>query len=333
MRTSDFDFPLPKDLIASTPLAERDASRLMVLPPVGEALHRTFRDLPDFLRAGDLLVLNRTRVLPYRLRGIRDDGEEADVLLVRPLGKDRWDVLTRGRYRGPVRVSDRLGLELEDGRTAKLQFEGDLAELLWAEGEMPLPPYIRRRGTDLDKERYQTVYARDPGSIAAPTAGLHFTPALLDVLRGRGVLVRFLTLHVGRGTFVPVRAERVEEHDMEPEEFAMGEDLLAEVRARTGRIVTVGTTATRALEAVMTGRYRAREGRNGTLRGSTDIFIHPGYRFQAVDGIVTNFHLPRSTPLLLAAALAGRERLLHAYGEAVRDRYRFFSYGDAMLIL
>jgi S-adenosylmethionine:tRNA ribosyltransferase-isomerase len=333
MRISDFDFPLSEDLIASTPLPERDASRLMVLPPEGVPLHRTFRDLPDFLRAGDLLVLNRTRVLPCRLRGMRDDGGEADVLLVRPLGEDRWEVLTRGRYRGWVRVSDRLDFELEGGGTARLRFEGDLTELLWAQGEMPLPPYLRRRGTNLDKERYQTVYARDHGSIAAPTAGLHFTPSLLEGLRKQGVHVRFLTLHVGRGTFVPVRVERVEEHAMEPEEFAVSEDLMTEVRARTGRLVTVGTTATRALEAVMTGRYSAREGRNGTLRGSTDLFIHPGYRFRAVDGIITNFHLPRSTPLLLAAALAGRRRLLRAYEEARRERYRFFSYGDAMLIL
>lgn len=337
MKTEDFDFTLPPALIAERPLERRDASRLLVLRKNGRRHHGRFSDLPGYLRRGDMLLLNDTRVLPVRLTGRKPDGRELDILLVRNLSRSgsgaRWEILSRGRYSGPLEISDGLQAEVRGGRQAELFFEGDLRDALWKHGEMPLPPYIKRKASPLDKKRYQTVYAKVDGSIAAPTAGLHFTKRLLSELGRKGVLVRRLTLHVGRGTFAPVRAEDIKNHRMEEESFEINARLIEEIQLLRGRLVCVGTTTTRAVEGFLSGRYRACDGGNGTLKGSTDIFIHPGYSFRAVRGLLTNFHLPRSTPLMLASALAGRENLLDAYQEAVLSAYRFFSYGDAMLIV
>ena len=375
----DFSFPLPEDLIALRPAPRRDGARLMVLEEGGKIEHRRFHDLPQYLREGDMLLLNDSRVLPVRLAGRKKTGGRLEVLLVKKIGAEEekteksasegelWEVLYRGRYAGRLKISDDLELELEGGaaegkadgaeagpRTARVFCRGDFFDVLSKCGAMPLPPYIKRPPDESDKERYQTVYCRGRGvaevlspgvfgSIAAPTAGLHFTPELLDRLRAGGVLVRSLTLHVGRGTFMPVKCREVGEHRMEREYFEFGRSLIDEineVRRAGGRLCAVGTTTTRTIEGYFSGRCRLAPAgekngpaQNGKIAGSTDIFIHPGYRFQAVDMLVTNFHLPRSTPLMLASALAGRTALLSAYNNAVLSGYRFFSYGDAMLIL
>jgi len=332
MRVSDFDFELPESRIALRPADKRDSSRLMVLRPGGEIHHRHFRDLPEYLGEGDMLLLNRTKVTPARLTGKKPGGGRLDMLLVRSMGDDRWEILSRGRYTGPLEISPALRAEIENGRTARLIYGGDLETILWEAGQMPLPPYIKREPDSEDKERYQTVYARDPGSIAAPTAGLHFTEKLLGEIEKKGAAVRCLTLHVGTGTFTPIRADEVEGHKMAPEHFEVERSLFNEISSLKGRLVAVGTTTTRAIEGLLSGRCLVSENGN-TLKGTTDIFIYPGYRFRAVSSLLTNFHLPRSTPLMLAAALAGRRKLLESYAEAVREGYRFFSYGDAMLIL
>ncbi len=334
MTLSAFDFQLPESRIALRPAPERDASRLMVLPREGKPLHRSFRDIKDFLEEGDMLLLNRTRVLPARLFGRKPDGSLLEITLARDLGGSTWEILSRGRYSGPVEISPELRADIEGGRTARLRCDGDLDEILWRIGSMPLPPYIKRLPDGEDKERYQTVYARDPGSIAAPTAGLHITEGLLKKLEDKGVLIRYLTLHVGPGTFTPVRVEELRNHVMAEEYFEVERTLLDEIRALKGRLVAVGTTATRAIEGLMSGRFTPSENGSGeVIKGWTDIFIYPGYRFRAVKALLTNFHLPRSTPLMLTAALAGREKLLKSYEEALGEGYRFFSYGDAMLIL
>lgn len=332
MKVSDFDFELPESRIALKPAERRDSSRLMVLLPDGGLHHRSFSDLPEYLDEGDMLLLNRTKVTPVRLAGTKPGGGKLEILLVRNLGDDRWEIMSRGKYSGPLEISPALSAEIEDGKTARLIYEGELECVLWETGRMPLPPYIKREPDEEDKERYQTVYARKAGSIAAPTAGLHFTEELLESIERRGVLVRYLTLHVGTGTFTPIRTENVEDHLMDSEHFEMEKSLLEEIRRLRGRLVAVGTTTTRAIEGFLSGQSAISEDGN-SLKGSTDMFIYPGYRFRAVSALVTNFHLPRSTPLMLASALAGRPRLLDSYREAVREGYRFFSYGDAMLIL
>ncbi len=333
MKTSEFDFPLPADLIAERPLKRRDGSRLLVLGRDGSVKHRRFYDLPGFLQSGDMLLLNNTRVMPARLRGRKRNGRELEILLTRNVSGRKWEIMSRGRYTGPLEISGAFRAEIYRGETAELHHEGDLGDVLREAGEMPLPPYIRRRAGELDRERYQTVYAEHEGSIAAPTAGLHFTKGLLKKLEEKGVLIRYLTLHVGRGTFTPIRAERLEEHRMEEEAFEMPSSLADEIRSLKGSLIAVGTTTTRAVEGFMSNRFApsAASG-NGVVRGGTDIFIRPGYRFRAVSGLLTNFHLPRSTPLMLASALSGGKNLLRAYAEAVDRSYRFFSYGDAMLI-
>lgn len=341
MKVADFDFELPPERIAQTPIEPRDASRLMVLHrDSGELEHRIFRDLPRYLRTGDALVLNDTRVIPARLIGEREGtGGRVEVLLLHPTGPDTWETLVRpgrkarpgqrllfggGRLRAEVQ-----GLTPAGGRAVRFTYEGRFEDVLEELGRVPLPPYIR---TELeDPGRYQTVYARDPGSAAAPTAGLHFTPRLLEEIAGLGVEIVYLTLHVGLGTFRPVQVEDVEEHVMHAEYYRVTEEAAARLnaaRARGGRIIPVGTTALRTLETVADEAGVIRPG-----SGWTDIFIYPGYRFKATDALVTNFHLPRSTLLMLVSALAGRERILAAYREAVRLGYRFFSFGDAMLIL
>lgn len=344
MRTSDFDFHLPKGLIAQSPPPRRDSSRLLVMGP-GEVLsHERFGSLHEHLGSGDMLVMNRTRVTPVRLTGKKPSGAELQILLVRDLGDGKWEIMSRGSYTGPLDISPSLGAEISNGQTARLLHKGELVDILWDVGQMPLPPYIRRRPDETDKERYQTVYATEDGSIAAPTAGLHFTPELIGQLMEKGVKVRYITLHVGRGTFVPIRAGQLSQHRMEAEEFEIERTVLEEIKEHRGRLIAVGTTTTRALEAFFSGHYtdinangpeaRANAGnRNGSVRGTTDIFIYPGYEFRAVSGLLTNFHLPGSTPLMLASALAGHQRLMEAYAEAIGENYRFFSYGDAMLIL
>jgi S-adenosylmethionine:tRNA ribosyltransferase-isomerase len=343
MDVSEFDFHLPEELIAQSPPPRRADSRLMVLDrETGELEHRRFSDLTEYLRPGDVLVINDTRVRPARLIGMKKEtGGRVEILLLKPLGEDRWEVLAKPARRlkpentvlfgnGELRAVVEGESDVAGGRIVRLTYEAeDLEALLERLGEMPLPPYIRKRLED--PERYQTVYARAVGSAAAPTAGLHFTPELLEEIRGKGVDIASVTLHVGLGTFRPVTAERVEEHRMHAEYYEVDEEAAERIRAarkRGGRVVAVGTTSVRTLETVA--------GLHGEIvpaKGWTDIFIYPGYRFRAVDALITNFHLPRSTLLMLVSAFASRRQILAAYEEAVNRRYRFFSFGDAMLIL
>ena len=336
---ADFDYDYPEELIAAAPAEPRDSSRLLVLNRAGGALeHATFRDLPRFLAAGDCLVLNRTKVLPCRLVGRKSTGGKADLLLVRELGPASWTALASGFKAGQV-------LEFPAGMTARVEgvtpegeyrltfASADVRPYLAEHGLPPLPPYIAKKRTASrdDAARYQTVYARDEGSIAAPTAGLHFTPELLKTLAAGGVRTAWVTLHVGRGTFRPIQGEDADAHVMLAERYevdASEAEALRATRARGGRLVAVGTTATRTLETLAAGPGGLEAG-----SGETSIYIRPGHVFRAVDALLTNFHLPRSTPLMLASAFAGRERLLAAYREAVARRYRLFSFGDATLIL
>jgi S-adenosylmethionine:tRNA ribosyltransferase-isomerase len=342
MKVDLFDFYLPEELIAQTPLPNREASRLMVLDKkTGETKHETFRSILSYLKEGDCLVLNDTRVLPARLYGEKEDtGANIEVLLLKQLEGDRWETLVKPAKRvkagttisfGDGRLKATCIDTLEHGgRVLEFEYDGVFYEVLDSLGEMPLPPYIKEQLDD--RERYQTVYARERGSAAAPTAGLHFTEQLLEDIRAKGVHIAFITLHVGLGTFRPVSVENVEEHDMHAEFYQMTEGtarLLNEVKQKGGRIIAVGTTSTRTLETIASRH-------NGTFvseSGWTDIFIYPGYEFKAIDGMVTNFHLPKSTLIMLVSALAGRENVLRAYEEAVKERYRFFSFGDAMLII
>jgi len=333
-----FHFDLPRELIAQTPLPRRVDSRLLRLSLAGGQLtdHR-FAELPGLLDAGDLLVFNDTRVIPARLFGRKESGGRAEVMVERLLS-DR-ECLAQLRVSKPLKTGmailledgSRLVMQGREGEFVRLHLErGTLHEVLQAVGHIPLPPYIRREDTAQDAERYQTVFARRPGAVAAPTAGLHFDEDLLAALDDRGIERAWVTLHVGAGTFQPVRSEEIEDHRMHAEYLEVSQAACAAVeRARTrgGRVIAVGTTAVRALETAARG---------DTLRpfsGDTRIFIYPGYRFRAIDGLITNFHLPESTLLMLVCALAGMDRTLAAYGHAVRARYRFFSYGDAMLIL
>ncbi len=339
---SDFDFDLPPELIAQAPLPERDASRLLVLPRrEGPVAHRHIRDLPQLLQPGDLLIANDARVIPARLQGKkRGTGGKVELLLVEPQSEGSADWLALAGSSKPLRAGAVVevasaAFEVREVRgggevVVRAPFAGEaLHAFLERAGAVPLPPYIERAPDAADRERYQTVFAQKPGAIAAPTAGLHFTPRLLEALAARGVQLQKLTLHVGPGTFLPVRGERTEEHRMHRERYEIPE-ALAEAHARTrdggGRVIALGTTALRALEAAFDGE-RLRTG-----QGATDIFITPGYTFRAIDGLLTNFHLPKSTLVMLVAAFAGLPRVLAAYREAVAERYRFFSYGDAMLI-
>lgn len=339
MKTFDFMYDLPERLIAQTPLQRRDGSRLLVLDKgTGEMEHRHFYDLPSYLRPGDCMVLNDSRVIPARLIGTRPTGGATEVVLLRDLGEGRWECLTRPgrkmRVGAQVRFGDgeltgRVEQVLPNGdRVIRFTYQGIFLEVLERLGRVPLPPYIKEQLDD--PERYQTVYSAHPGSAAAPTAGLHFTNELLDKIRAMGVDVRFVTLHVGLGTFRPVKAENVEDHDMHSEFCTVPPETAEAVnraKAAGGRVVSVGTTSCRTLESFT--------GEDGVLRaesGWTDIFIYPGYKFKCIDALVTNFHLPGSTLVMLVSALAGRENILNAYAEAVRREYRFFSFGDAMFI-
>jgi S-adenosylmethionine:tRNA ribosyltransferase-isomerase len=360
MLTSDFDFELPQELIAQSPAAERDQSRLLVLYRDSERIeHRRFRDLVEYLTPGDLLVLNNSRVMPARLAGKnRRTGGEFEILLLETQARNDWWCMLRPGKR--ARVGTEIALQDRHGNaspvhavvTAKneeghcrLQFYGtdDITAQLNAMGRVPLPPYIRRidpteAESETDRDRYQTVYARETGSVAAPTAGLHFTEALLGEIRSRGIGVVEVTLHVGLGTFAPVKTEVVADHPMHAEHYFLSEEAVravVETRRRGGSVVAVGTTSVRVLESAAAEH----DGRLTAGEGSTNLFIYPPYKFQIVDALLTNFHVPRSTLLMLVSAFAapddthGRERILSAYAEAVRERYRFFSYGDAMLLL
>jgi S-adenosylmethionine:tRNA ribosyltransferase-isomerase len=346
MELSELDFALPEELIAQAPVEPRGASRLLLLPrPGGPARHLRFDDLPDLLAPGDLLVLNDSAVIPARLLGQKSSGGKVEVLLVEPAAgvpageAARW--LAMAQASKPIRIGTSIdfgGLGAEVVQVAgegfyEVRFDRDeagLAQALERVGQVPLPPYIRRAPVAADRERYQTVVARDPGSVAAPTAGLHFTPEMLARLESRGVVLATVTLHVGPGTFLPVRTSRLEDHRMHAERYDVPEETCRAfdaTRQRSGRVVAVGTTAVRTLESACSP-----EGlRPGP--GRTDIFIRPGHAFRAVDGMLTNFHLPRSTLLALVCAFGGIGRVLPAYREAVAARYRFFSYGDAMGIL
>ncbi len=339
MNVEDFDYELPEELIAQDPIPDRSSSRLLVLDrETGAIEHRVFRDILEYLKPGDCLVLNNTRVIPARLYGTRvGTGATVEVLLLKRREGDAWETLVKpGKKARPGTVLDFGGqmqgtvLEIVDdgNRLIRFQYEGIFEEILDRLGEMPLPPYITHKLED--RERYQTVYARHDGSAAAPTAGLHFTEELLQEIRARGVEIAELTLHVGLGTFRPVKVEKVEEHHMHSEFYQVDEETAARVnaaRARGSRIIAVGTTSCRTLESATdeTGILHAGS-------GWTDIFIYPGYRFKMVDALITNFHLPKSTLMMLVSALAGREHILAAYEEAVKKRYRFFSFGDAMFI-
>ncbi len=339
MKTSDFYYDLPPELIAQTPAQERSASRLLVYDRKTKTISdEVFSDITRHLHPGDILVRNTTRVIPARLFGTRPDtGGKMEFLLLKRLDAHRWECLVRpGRRAKPgltYVVSDALSATICEptdagGRVVRFAYDGVFEEILDRVGEMPLPPYITQRLSE--RERYQTVYARENGSAAAPTAGLHFTEALLDTLRANGVLIADVLLHVGLGTFRPVSAENVEEHHMHSEYFEVSESAAATInaaRAAGGRIVSVGTTSCRTLESVTDD-----DGIVHAKSGWTDIFITPGYRFKAVDALITNFHLPESTLLMLVSALCSREEMLSVYAHAVQERYRFFSFGDAMFI-
>ncbi len=339
MKKSDFYFDLPPELIAQTPIPERDHSRLLCMDKAtGELVHRHFYDLPSLLREGDCLVVNDSRVLPARLIGHRPSGGAAELVLLRDLGNNNWECLCRPGKRlregseivfGNGELSSVVAEVLPDGnRIVHFSYEGIFLEVLDRLGKMPLPPYIKEELAD--RERYQTVYSRELGSAAAPTAGLHFTPELLAQIRGMGIPICPITLHVGLGTFRPVKEDEIEDHEMHSEFCIIPEETASVVnrcRQNGGRVIAVGTTSCRTLES-----FADEDGLPHAASGWTDIFIYPGYRFRCIDALITNFHLPESTLIMLVSALAGREHVLNAYRVAVENRYRFFSFGDAMFI-
>ncbi|WP_079530390.1 tRNA preQ1(34) S-adenosylmethionine ribosyltransferase-isomerase QueA [Halobacillus hunanensis] len=341
MDVKQYDFNLPEELIAQVPLLDRSASRLMVLNrDKHEISHHHFSDIKQFLQPGDCLVLNDTRVLPARLYGSKEDtGGKVEVLLLHQDHEDEWEVLVKPAKKVKLGtkivfgdgklVAECIGLQEHGGRKVRFSYEGIFLEVLESLGEMPLPPYIKEQLPD--QERYQTVYAREEGSAAAPTAGLHFTKELLEEIEQSGVEIAYLTLHVGLGTFRPVSVENVEEHEMHAEFYQLSHETaeqLQRVKETGGRIISVGTTSTRTLETIIRDHESFKE-----ASGWTNIFIYPPYQLKAVDGLITNFHLPQSTLIMLVSALAGRDFILEAYHKAVEEKYRFFSFGDAMLIL
>ncbi len=339
MKTSDFDYELPEELIAQTPLKDRSSSRLLVLDKdTGDIEHKHFKDIIDYLNPGDVLVINDTKVIPARLMGIKVDTNACiELLLLKDLGNDEWECLSRPQKRlhvgTIVKFSDELSAEvtsiLDDGVThVKLLYKGILLEILDRLGEMPLPPYIHEKLKE--KDRYNTVYAKNIGSAAAPTAGLHFTSELLSKIKEKGIIVTNVTLHVGLGTFRPVEVDDINNHKMHTEFYMMSSetaDILNKAKKENRRIIAVGTTSTRTLETIM-----SKYGEFKSCSGNTDIFIYPGYEFKAINGLITNFHLPKSTLVMLVSALASKEYILNAYKIAVNEKYRFFSFGDAMFI-
>ena len=341
MKTSDFYFDLPKELIAQDPLEDRSSSRLLVLDrKTGAREHRIFRDIVEYLNPGDCLVINNTKVIPARLYGAKEGTQaKIEILLLKRREGDVWETLVKpGKKAKPgtkisfgdgLLTGEVLDVVDEGNRLIKFTYDGIFEEILDQLGQMPLPPYITHQLKD--KNRYQTVYAKHDGSAAAPTAGLHFTPELLRQIEEKGVKIAHVTLHVGLGTFRPVKVEDVTQHHMHSEYFFIEEDqakLINDTKAAGGRVIAVGTTSCRTLESAV--------GEDGTLKatsGWTDIFIYPGYQFKVIDALITNFHLPESTLLMLVSALAGKENIMNAYEEAVKERYRFFSFGDAMFIM
>ena len=340
METKDFDYYLPEELIAQTPLVKRDSSRLLVLDKeTGEIEHKHFNNIIDYLVPGDVLVLNDTKVLPARLIGIKEETDAViEVLMLKETGVNTWECLSKPAKRvkigtvidfGNGRLKARCtGIGEEGIREFEFIYEGIFLEILESLGEMPLPPYIHEKLKE--KDRYNTVYAKNIGSAAAPTAGLHFTKELLDEISKKGIKIEYVTLHVGLGTFRPVSVEKIEEHKMHSEYYIMSEEtakVLNEAKKNGNRIISVGTTSTRTLETIMNLYGEFRE-----CSGWTNIFIYPGYEFKAIDALITNFHLPKSTLIMLVSALAGREHILNAYNIAVEEKYRFFSFGDSMFI-
>ncbi|TWT08314.1 tRNA preQ1(34) S-adenosylmethionine ribosyltransferase-isomerase QueA [Planococcus sp. CPCC 101016] len=341
LNVQDFDFELPEELIAQTPLLDRTSSRLLVMnKSTGDTEHRHFRDITDHLHKGDTLVLNDTRVLPARLMGVKEDtGANIEVLLLKQIEDDVWETLVKPAKKVKVGTivsfgegllrAECTGILDHGGRHFKMIYDGIFYEILDQLGEMPLPPYIREKLEDQD--RYQTVFAKERGSAAAPTAGLHFTDELLEEIRAKGVNIAFITLHVGLGTFRPVSVDSIEDHEMHAEFYRITQetaDLINQTKEQGGRIISVGTTSTRTLESVA----QKFDGQLQEDSGWTDIFIFPGYEFKAIDGLITNFHLPKSTLVMLVSALSNRDHILNAYQQAVNERYRFFSFGDAMFI-
>lgn len=340
MKVSDFDFDLPEELIAQHPLEKRDSSRLMVLDKnTGEIEHKSFHDVIEYLNEGDTLVLNNTRVMPARLIGEKEGtGGKIEFLLLKRIEGDRWECLAKPGKRAKVGQKFTFGegklictvvdIVEEGNRIIEFSYEGIFEQVLDELGEMPLPPYITEKLED--KERYQTVYSKEKGSAAAPTAGLHFTEELLKEIKAKGVNIAYLTLHVGLGTFRPVKVEDINEHIMHSEFYHLDKenaDLINETKKRGNKVIAVGTTSTRTLETI--------GDENGFVReqsGWTDIFLYPGYKYKVIDELITNFHLPESTLIMLVSALAGKENVMNAYNTAVKERYRFFSFGDSMLI-
>ncbi|QIB26545.1 tRNA preQ1(34) S-adenosylmethionine ribosyltransferase-isomerase QueA [Caloranaerobacter azorensis] len=340
MRRQDFYFDLPEELIAQYPIEKRDSSRLMVLDKeTGAIEHKEFKDIIDYLNKGDCLVLNDTRVIPARLFGQKEDtGGKIEFLLLNRVEKDKWQVLVKPGKRARIGTTfvfgdgllkaDVLDIDEEGVRIVEFKYDGIFEEVLDKLGEIPLPPYIKQKLED--RERYQTVYSKKEGSAAAPTAGLHFTDELLEKIKEKGVEIVYITLHVGLGTFRPVKVDNLDEHKMHSEFFEVSDkaaNTINEIKKKGGKIIAVGTTTTRTLESSSNS-----EGLVIPKRGWTDIFIYPGYKFKVIDKLITNFHLPESTLIMLVSALAGRENVLRAYNIAVKEKYRFFSFGDAMLI-
>lgn len=339
MNIEQFDFELPEELIAQTPLEKRDTSKLLILDKkTGEIEHKHFTDIIDYLESGDTLVLNDTKVIPARLYGVKEETKALiEILLLKEVKKDTWECLVKPAKRihvgEIVKFSDKLSAQCtevkdEGIRVFKLIYKGILYEILDELGEMPLPPYIHEKLKD--KDRYQTVYAKNIGSAAAPTAGLHFTLDLLNKIKEKNVNVVYITLHVGLGTFRPVNVENINDHKMHSEFYIMSKEtaeVLKQTRKNNKKIISVGTTSTRTLETIMNLYGEFKE-----CSGWTDIFIYPGYKFKAIDNLITNFHLPKSTLVMLVSALAGRENIMNAYKEAIKREYRFFSFGDSMFI-
>ena len=340
MKTEDFDFNLPENLIAQTPLEKRDNSKLLVLDKeTGKIEHKHFFDIIDMLNKDDVLVLNDTKVIPARLYGIKEGtNAHIEILMLKEIGNDEWECLVKPAKRVKLNTKIYFGnndlvatctsVRDEGIRSFKLNYNGILYEILDRLGEMPLPPYIHEKLKD--KNRYQTVYAKNSGSAAAPTAGLHFTNDLIEKIKAKGVKIEYITLHVGLGTFRPVNVEDVTKHKMHSEFYMMSEEVakvLNEAKKNKKRIIGVGTTSTRTLETIMNLYGEFKE-----CSGWTDIFIYPGYEFKAIDALITNFHLPKSTLVMLVSALAGKENILSAYNEAIKNEYRFFSFGDSMFI-
>lgn len=344
MRLKEFDYNLPSSLIAQYPSPERGDSRLLVLHrEKGKIEHRHFIHILEYLTPGDLMVMNNTRVIPARLMGKKGSGGKVEIHLIPPHnGADgEWEVMTKnlGKVKDREKIQIQFGNELHGellrtkGGRGKITFfnKEPILNLLKKYGHVPLPPYIKRKDEPIDRDRYQTVYAEKEGSIAAPTAGLHFTPSLFHALKEKGIRYTFLTLHIGLGTFSPVKVENIEEHSMEPEWVEISQEtaqLINETKEMGGRVIAVGTTTTRSLESFCDDK-----GRIQSKKGWTSLFIYPPFKFRVIDGLITNFHLPKSTLILLVSAFAGRDLILKAYQEAIERRYRFYSYGDAMLIL